>query len=136
MGTWSHEAFGNDTASDWAFVLEETNDLTLLESTLDAVLDAGGEYLDAADAEAALAAIEVIAHLQGRPGNDEPETEVVRNWVERTALKPGPELLAKAHRVIDRILGKDSELAELWQEAGEEEPWSDAVRDLKARITA
>jgi len=27
MGTWSHEPFGNDDANDWAYRLEEEEDL-------------------------------------------------------------------------------------------------------------
>ncbi len=31
MGVWSHEPFGNDTANDWAYGLEETTDLSYVE---------------------------------------------------------------------------------------------------------
>ena len=47
MGAWSHEAFGNDDAGDWIAQLEERKDLGLVESTLDAVLAVGDDYLEA-----------------------------------------------------------------------------------------
>jgi hypothetical protein len=42
MGAWSHEPFGNDDAGDWALELEEATDLSYIEASLDAVLDADG----------------------------------------------------------------------------------------------
>ena len=34
MGAWSCEPFGNDTASDWAYALEDTKDLSHVEAAL------------------------------------------------------------------------------------------------------
>ena len=34
MGTWGVDAFENDNAADWAFQLEEAEDLTLVRETL------------------------------------------------------------------------------------------------------
>ena len=34
MGAWSHEPFGNDDANDWAYELEETEDLSHIEAAL------------------------------------------------------------------------------------------------------
>ena len=65
MGAWSHEAFGNDTACDWADGLEEVDDLSLVEAAIDAVVDAPGGDLDASEACEALAAAEVVACLRG-----------------------------------------------------------------------
>jgi hypothetical protein len=31
MGAWSHEPFGNDDAGDWAYGLDESRDLGLIE---------------------------------------------------------------------------------------------------------
>lgn len=32
MGAWSYEPFGNDDANDWAYELEETDDLSHIEA--------------------------------------------------------------------------------------------------------
>ena len=42
MGAWSHEPFGSDDANDWAYGLEDTTDLSLIEAALDRVLRADG----------------------------------------------------------------------------------------------
>ena len=60
MGAWSHEPFGNDTACDWVYDLLETEDFSLIESALDAVMENGDEYLNSDVASEAIAAIEVI----------------------------------------------------------------------------
>ena len=65
MGAWSHEPFGNDTACDWAYELDDATDLSIIESAIDAVLDEELDYIDASDAEEAIAAIEVLAKLLG-----------------------------------------------------------------------
>jgi hypothetical protein len=65
IGAWSHQPFGNDIASEWADAFDKTKDLSLIEATLDTVLEQGDEYLEGPDAEQAIAAIEVIAKLRG-----------------------------------------------------------------------
>ena len=47
MGTWFVDSFGNDNACDWADGLEEVNDLSLVEDTINAVLALGNEYVEA-----------------------------------------------------------------------------------------
>ena len=46
MGAWGVLAFDNDAAGDWADDLEGADDLTLVESALEEVAAAEGEYLD------------------------------------------------------------------------------------------
>ncbi|ENV51109.1 hypothetical protein L292_1154 [Acinetobacter junii CIP 107470 = MTCC 11364] len=43
MGTWSHESFGNDTANDWAYELEDATDFAVIEAALQVALDEGDE---------------------------------------------------------------------------------------------
>ena len=57
MGAWDTDPFGNDTACDWIYELEETDDLSLIENTLQRIHDAGPEYLEAPDAEEAIPAL-------------------------------------------------------------------------------
>lgn len=134
MGTWDIDPFGNDTACDWAYMLEETGDLSLLESTIENVLAAGDEYLEAYEAEEALAAVEVIARLLGHWGTRNAYTEPVDLWVERYRLKPSPDLLRRAEAAIDRILTTPSELLELWEDSDDGEAWKQSVHELKTRV--
>ena len=134
MGAWGTGVFDNDTACDWAYGLEEQSGLALIERTLDTVLAAAGEYLDASDAEEALAAIETIARLQGQWGVRNSYTANVDAWVEKAKLQPPPALARKAHAAIDRILGEDSEILELWDDSELLDEWKQEVDALRLRV--
>lgn len=123
MGAWSHEPFGNDTANDWAYELEETKDMSHIEGALDKVLEQGDEYLEAPDAEEAVGAVEVLAKLLGRSTQSDAYTEKVDDWIKSINQKPNPALLQKAKQVIERILSENSELLELWQESEDLTQW-------------
>jgi hypothetical protein len=45
MGTWSHEPFGNDTASDWAYEFEEQDGHVVIEQAFDEMIDMATEDL-------------------------------------------------------------------------------------------
>ncbi|MBD2230771.1 DUF4259 domain-containing protein [Phormidium tenue] len=134
MGTWSVDAFGNDDAADWAFELAESDDLSLVEAAIDGAL-AESDYLDAPDAAIALAAIEVIARLNGNWGDRNAYTEPIDRWVERVTVQLEPELLARARAAIDRILSENSEMVDLWQDSDDYEDWLGSVEDLRSRIS-
>lgn len=134
MGAWGTGIFDNDTACDWAYALEGQSDLGVIERTLAAVLENGGDYLDAGDGEEALAAAEAIARLQGHWGVRNSYTERMDAWVDAAGLTPSAALVSKAHAAIDRILAADSELAELWSESDEFDAWKDAVAELRGRL--
>lgn len=136
MGTWSVDAFGNDDAADWAYELEEAEDLGPIEEAIAEVLAVGDEYLEAPEATVALAAIEVLARLGGNPGEKTSYTESVDKWVASTTLKPTIELVDKAQAAIARILAENSELNELWQDSEDHEAWLASVADLRARVGA
>ncbi len=135
MGAWSHEAFGNDDALDWAHGLEEVDDLSLIEAALESVLDAAEDYLDAPEATEALAAVELIARLRGHAG-EESCPEVAEDWIARTRLVPPEALVKQALAVLDRIVGDESELKELWEESGSAEDWLASVAQLRRRLQA
>jgi hypothetical protein len=131
MGAWSHEPFGNDTACDWAYELDDATDLSIIESAIDAVLDEELDYIDASDAEEAIAAIEVIAKLLGQGTQTDSYTERADEWVQQVKLLPHPELIQKAKTAIEVILSEKSELVELW---GDNEDWQISMAQLMAAI--
>lgn len=134
MGSWSSDPFGNDTAGDWAYGLEEVDDLSLIEETIQRLLDVGGDYLEAPDADEAIAAIDTIARLKGRFYVKDAHTESVDAWVAAHPLTPPPSLIAKAQKALDRILTEPSEALELWSESEDFETWKKHIEDLKNRI--
>jgi hypothetical protein len=136
MGAWGTGIFDNDTACDWAYDLKETSDLSLIESALDKVLKAGAEYLNASDAEKALAAAETVARLKGNWGIRDSYTEKMDEWVETTRLTPPQALVEKALRGVERALSGPSELLELWSEGEDFTVWEESVKDLIRRLKA
>lgn len=131
MGTWSHESFGNDTANDWAYELEDATDFSVIEAALQVALDEGDEYLDADLAMEAIAAVEVIAKRLGKGTQSDVYTEKVDQWLETISEQPNDGLLSLAKRVLERIVADDSELKELWLESDEYELWLGNIQQLK-----
>lgn len=134
MGAWGTGSFENDTAVDWTYGLEGKSDLLYIEAALDKVLAAGADYLEAPDAEEAIAAAEAVARLQGKFGIQDAYTETVDKWVSSISIKPTPELVTKGRLVLLRIQEPPSELLELWSESAEAEKWREALSELAARI--
>ena len=135
MGAWSKESFGNDTACDWAYRLEKCSDLSLVRETIQAVLDAGDEYLEADAASEVIVAVEVIARLRGNFGVRDSYSESTDAWVAAHPQQPPQDLVELAIQALDRILSKPSELLELWEESDEFEAWNNSVLDLKNRAS-
>jgi hypothetical protein len=134
MGAWGPDSFDNDIAADWAATFAEADDFSLIDDTFDEALDTEDETLDADIACEALAACEVLARLRGKFGARSSYSETLDAWVENNPRKPGAALLKRADRVIARVLGEESELRELWDDAGSEE-WVKAVQNLRMRLT-
>ena len=134
MGTWATDAFGNDYAMDWAQDLHEYKTLELVETTLDNVIDSTEAELEAPFAAEALAALEVIARLQGKPGEDDPATAQVDAWVAACRKKVTPPLLDKARLAFDRIVAETSELRQLWQDSEHFADWQAEVAGLRQRV--
>lgn len=132
MGAWSHEPFGNDAASDWKYGLLEAEDLEPIESTLDAVLEVGDDYLDADLASEAIAAVEVLAKLVGKGTQRDSYTAEVDQWVKQHPRRPNASLMTKAKRALQRIQSPDSELLELWDESEEATAWKATMQALAA----
>ena len=130
MGTWSHEPFGNDTANDWAYELEDTTDFSVIDATLQTALDEGQEDLDADLAMEAIAAIEVLAKSLGHGTQTDVYTDKVDEWVDRISLKPSADLSQKAAQALALVASDHSELKELWQESEEYELWANNLQQL------
>ena len=136
MGTWGAGPLENDTAVDWMYGLGEVADLSLIEGTLDRALAIGNDYLEAADAEEAIAAAEAVARLLGNFGVRNDYTRTMDDWVSWMPEKPSLELLTKAWRMVARVQQPPSELLELWARSDEPEAWSRSLADLTVRLGA
>jgi hypothetical protein len=136
MGAWGCLPFDDDCTNDWAYGLEECDDLSLVESAFDALEEVGTDYLEVDAACSALGACEVLARLLGHPGYTNAYTEKVDQWVAAHPMKPSQALLQRASASIDRVLGDNSELRQLWDESEQGADWHKAIEDLRQRVRA
>lgn len=135
MGTWSLEPFGNDTACDWAYDLEESTDLSLIQQAFAKVLAADKEegYVDADDGQEALAALEVVFKLKDKGTQSDSYTEGVDHWVQQHPQPIPQTLIDLAQQALAVLSSEKSELTELW----EEEPlWQENLKVLTKNLTA
>jgi len=131
MGAWDAKPFGNDSAADWAWELDESSDWSLVSETLDLALS--GSYIDEDDATLSIAAAEVVAHGLGKPIQSDAYTESVAKFVARVPA-PTRELVEKARDALAAATGPQSGLTELWSESGEAD-WSQANAELLAALS-
>jgi hypothetical protein len=133
MGAWAEDTFGNDTACDWVGIFLNAPCLPAVKLAVEAVIESDN-YLDSDEACDCLAACEVIARLQGRWGVRNSYSEELDKWIEANPTSIPDDIKAAADAAIERILGEDSELLELWDDGGSNEKWHRAIDDLRERI--
>jgi Domain of unknown function (DUF4259) len=133
MGAWAEDTFGNDTSCDWVGTFLETPGLNIVQEVINSVLEAS-DYLDSDEACEYLAACEVLARLQGKWGLKNVYSEELDAWVQANPIVVQNDLKIAADLAIERILGSDSELPELWDEEGRNDVWHDAIDDLRERV--
>jgi len=131
MGTWGTGSLQNDGASDWVYDLESSSGFAFLDETLETGLTA--DYLDASEAENAIAAAETVACLLGRPGAN--LTESLETWVRAQTQAPTDDLRAKAVAAVTRACTAPSELLELWEDTDDLEAWRAELASLITRLT-
>jgi hypothetical protein len=132
MGVWGTGNFDNDTALDWVFELEETNDLSLIVETIEAVFIE--DYIDSDVGAEALIAIEAIVRLKGNFGVENSYAEDLDNWVKSHSLEVSSELIEKSKKALELIVSDKSELYELWGETEDFEAWKNEINDLRVRL--
>ncbi|AZS42556.1 hypothetical protein BWL13_00090 [Microbacterium oleivorans] len=132
MGAWSEEPFGNDTAADWAWELDEADSWAFVTDVLQSYA-AGGEEDQDVDA-IAVAAAAVVAHGAGLALSDQEDTESVEGFLARVGAPPAS-VVALARAALDKV-GGDSELAELWAESDEIDEWRATLTRVRDALPA
>ncbi len=135
MGAWAEDAFGNDTACDWAGDFSDNPSIGKIEEAINLVIESD-EYLESDLASEALVACEIIARLKGNFGEMSAYSESIDAWVKSVNILPSNELILRAQKAIIRILGEDSELSELWDEDGINEKWHAEMESLQKRVSS
>ena len=130
MGAWGVGIYDNDAAADWAGELPNRG-VALIASALRAAFDDG--YLDADVGAHALAAADVLGRL--RTGDVLIDSEHgPGSWILTQAASPSDELLQLAERAVDRVVGPESEIVELWRETDDFDAWLATVRTVVGRL--
>jgi Domain of unknown function (DUF4259) len=130
MGAWGPGSFENDDALDWLNELVEGSGLRPVSAALGRTT---GEYVEAPDASAAVAAAEIVAALMGRPLAGLPDE--AKAWIRAHPARPAPALVEQARAAVRRVQ-TDSELRELWEEGDAEtaSAWHACMDDLARRL--
>ncbi|MEU7068769.1 DUF4259 domain-containing protein [Streptomyces narbonensis] len=129
MGTWDIGPFDNDTAADFSYRVDEApaeKKAEVLRTAFEEVTATGDDYLDSYFAVKAVASAALLAAQC--PGGD----PVTTSYGPKEPLPELPaELRPLAVAALDRVLGPESELLELWEESDGEE-WKAGIRKLRA----
>ena len=132
MGAWGSKTFENDDASDWLGAFESEG-APAIESALKAVLELdANDYIQATEAACALAACEVVAAAKDGEVARLPEEAHSALLEHKDDVNDG-EFGKRAVRALQRIK-RNSELKDLWEEAGDAEAWSDEMLELIERV--
>ncbi|MFD0895691.1 DUF4259 domain-containing protein [Luteolibacter ambystomatis] len=130
MGAWGTGCFENDDAMDWIWDLDDADDTTLLKDIFSGCIESK-DYLEAPDGSIVIAAAGVVAALNGEPDEELPDG--VTAYVEKIDTEPSADLKALATKAVKKVSG-DSELKELWEEAGTLDEWLKAIAGLQKRL--
>lgn len=128
MGAWGYGPFDNDDAMDWVIALVDSGDPNLpvqVLRELDAAISIG-----APEGAVGVAAAEAFTASRGQPGE---VPEDMEQWLESTGVHADDVTAGIALRVISKIEGGNSELAQLLDEADDEE-WQFIMSDLRRRL--
>jgi hypothetical protein len=156
MGAWSGEPFGNDTAADWLWELDDSSDWDVVSGALNAALSTD-DLLDADVASCAIAAAEVVARgiahsplVSNQAGvdadddddasdesddesdQDDDTSDSITAFLGR-AGDPSADIVQLALSALDSATGPNSELTELWAESGDTE-WAQANAKLRSGL--
>ena len=133
MGAWGTKSFENDDALDWVNELEKCNDPKIFWDAVESVINE--EYIDADIATEALAALEVTAAMKGKNSDDLPEE--VDKWLsENKGIQLPNNFYIRAEEALNKIMGSESELKELWEESDSYNDWLDNMQNLISRINS
>ncbi|MBH8557088.1 DUF4259 domain-containing protein [Hymenobacter negativus] len=136
MGAWGIGNLDNDTASDFIGDFRDNPSSASLVEILVRVNDTAlsDKYLDASDCEEALVAVEIIAASRKKPVSNFPDD--IRQLVVGAGWEKFPDYEKFLNLAVRAVwfIREESELQELWEEAGELEEWREVQENLLKRL--
>ena len=132
MGAWDLGPLDNDDALDFLGDLEEASDAL---GVLRDALTLPDEYVEAPDGASAIAAAAVVAVIRrGTVQGVAPQFEE-RITALTVSREQADEFAPLAVAALERVASEESELLELWDEAGETEAWRATLEPLRAGLS-
>lgn len=127
-GAWGYGSFENDSANDWVFEIEQTqNTDALLQSLINVFTD---QYIEVDACSHAIAASEVIASFKAGDFKRLPAS--LSSWAKKHKSKYEPEMSKLALKALEQCKNIErSELAQLWKEGGSKE-WLLSIKEIEA----
>ena len=136
MGAWDAGPFDNDDALDFLAVLEgSSSPRAAVAEALEAAGDTAG-YLEAPDGSTAVAAAAIVAVIRaGRLAGVSDEV-AARVHALRLTHSEAAELTQAARAAVERVDSPQSELLELWAEAGSAEAWRHTLAPIRDALSS
>jgi hypothetical protein len=130
MGAWGMESFENDGAGDFLAAVVHSANLDHVHEAFQVVL-ANNDYIEVDDAQAAVAAGEIVALLLDLPGKALPQK--LLTWLQTYPQTVEAALTEQAIQAVRKVY-TDSEMRELWEDVPDFPAWESSVLDLIARL--
>ena len=134
MGAWGPGIFDDDAAYDFVEIIQDTDDpIEIFKTSFETALEA--DYLEYDDAHAVtVSAAYMDAILNGTTYKSESE-EGINSFREAKKDLPVQPLKPMAVSALEKVIGANSELNELWSQNEELYPsWQQNIRDLINRL--
>lgn len=132
MGAWGTGPFDNDAAADWLAELADAEDLGPVRAELVRTANwPPSAPLEEEDASVAIAAAQVVAEVAQPSAGPPPE---MQSWVGNAAPVVTRDDLRLAAHAVARVLGPNSDLAQLWGGSEEGTEWHVEVQALRNRL--
>jgi hypothetical protein len=129
MAAWGTKTFEEDTANDWIQELIDSEDAReFLSESLS--IDPG--YIEADQAAIVLAASETLIALLDEPRIGVPGELV--DWVGDNECDDVSELPEIALPALAKVLGKESELRDIWSDSEDFDEWLENVESIREII--
>ena len=130
MAAWGTKTFEEDTANDWIQELIDSEDAReFLSESLS--IDPG--YIEADQASIVLAASETLIALLDEPRSAVPGELV--DWVGDNECDDVSDLPEVALPALAKVLGKESELREIWSDSEDFDEWLENVESMREVIS-
>ncbi|PQJ28392.1 DUF4259 domain-containing protein [Rubritalea profundi] len=130
MAAWGTKTFEEDTANDWIQELIDSEDAReFLSESLS--IDPG--YIEADQAAIVLAASETLIALLDEPRIGVPGELV--DWVGDNECDDVSDLPEVALPALAKVLGKESELREIWSDSEDFDGWLENIESMREVIT-